>query len=519
MNNNKLSDEEVLVGLLDYGIFAEKIPPCFTSQGLAGLVKDSMSGIINEDDDKKLEDEIKRRSHDYIRYEALRDVNIPRHLGIPHPESYALQALSIMKNWQCINNHLERPSPKISRIFPRHVGGGRIFEMNYKGDERYQLEEDEIQWNAGAQFLVKTDISSCFPSIYTHSIPWALHGRPNAKNNRGINTLIGNLLDKCTQCTRDMQTNGLLIGPHASNIISEIVLTNIDNELLSKGYKKLKRHIDDYEFYADSCDEAESFLKDLGMSLRKYELSINEKKTKILSLPRSSTDNWTQELNRFVFYKDEEVRFSTVRSFLDLALECALAAGTSAPINYAIKVLSDNHNERPLNQRAKRLYVQETINLALAYPYLAPVLDTFVFDKYWHDGISIKIKNFSDTLIRLGIRKLYPDAIAHGFYYAMKYAADPLPLSENDLLEIMNIDDCIVNVLLLEYSRKHNLNKVQKKINKHAAEFKKRDARDRDKQWLLIYHAWSMNDLMGNNQKFLAELKEKEFKFLIIPES
>lgn len=95
-----------------------------------------------------------------------------------------------------------------------------------------------------------------FPSIYTHSIPWALHGKAVSKKSTSITALAGNLLDKCTQHTRDKQTNGLLIGPHSSNIIAEIILTKIDVELQAKGYKKIARHIDDYAFYAEDFAEA-----------------------------------------------------------------------------------------------------------------------------------------------------------------------------------------------------------------------------------------------------------------------
>ena len=34
-----LSGEEVLVGLLDHGLFSEKAPPCFTSMGLAEVAR------------------------------------------------------------------------------------------------------------------------------------------------------------------------------------------------------------------------------------------------------------------------------------------------------------------------------------------------------------------------------------------------------------------------------------------------------------------------------------------------
>ena len=512
----KLSEAAVLTGLLDYGLFADKVPPCFTSEGLAAIASASMSVVLEETDDKKLKDSIDPRAHDYIRYEALRDINIPRHLGIPHPEAYAAQSLAISRHWKEVSTHCNQPNPAISRIHVRHTGNGSIFEMNYKGTERYQFEEDEIRWMAGAQYVVHADVASCFPSIYTHSIPWALHGKAAAKKFKSITALAGNLLDKCTQNTRDQQTNGLLIGPHSSNIIAEIILTKIDAELQAKGYKKIARHIDDYAFYADDFAQAELFVKDLGMCLRGFEMSLNDKKTRILPLPRPSTENWVQRLNRFAFPKDEEVRFSIVRSFLDLALECSQAAGKSTPLNYAIKALANPKSPRKLNERARRLYVLEAMNLALAYPYLAPQLDKHVFDRYGHDDLASQVAEFSSALTRMGVRKLYPDAISHALYYVLKHGVE-LSLDDSELKEIVALDDCIANVLLFEYATRHKRTKVISAIKKRATEIKAADSREKDKNWLLIYQLWSVKDLNGNGQAFLAELKAKDFKFLDVP--
>lgn len=512
----KLSPDAVLTGLLDYGLFADKVPPCFTSEGLATHAQVSMGSILEETDAKKLKDNLDQRAHDYIRYEALRDINIPRHLGIPHPEAYAAQSLAISRHWQDIATHCNQPDPAVSRIHVRHTGDGRIFKMNYKGTERYQLEEDEMRWMAGAQYVVHADVASCFPSIYTHSIPWALHGKTAAKKSTSVTALPGNLLDKCTQNTRDKQTNGLLIGPHSSNIVAEIILTKIDVELQVKGHKKLARHIDDYTFYAEDFAQAERFVKDLGMCLRGFEMSINDKKTRILALPRASAENWIQRLNRFVFPKEEDVRFSLVRSFLDLALECSHVVGKSTPLNYAIKTLAGTKSPRKLNDRARRLYVLEAMNLALAYPYLAPQLDRHVFDRYGHSDLAKNVGEFASALVRLGIRKLYPDAIAHAFYYSLKHGVK-LDLSDKELIEIVVLDDCIANVLLLEYANQHGSSKVVTAIKKRATEIKKADTREKDKNWLLIYQVWSIADLNGSGQTFLADLKAKDFKFLVWP--
>lgn len=509
--DKELTGDDVLTGLLDHGLFGEKTPPCFTSKGLAAIASKTLAPMFSQTDEHKLRKALGKYTHDYMRYAALRDINIPRHLGIPHPESSAVQALAIKRHWTELLAHFAKPASRVSQVYVRPLSGGRIFEMNYKGADRFQLEENELRWMAGAQYIAKTDISACFPSIYTHSIPWAMHGRNAAKTTRGLLALAGNMLDQCTQHTRDSQTNGLLIGPHASNIISEIILTRIDSEMLSKGYTRLKRHIDDYEFYADSHDEAERFLHDLGLALREYELTLNEKKTRIMPLPRPSKENWVRELNRFAFVRGEDIKYSEVRSFLDLALELAQSNGTSAPLNYAIKMMPTR-----LNQRARKMYLQEAINLALAYPYLAPILDKNVFDKYAHEGLPVAVAGFAANLIRLGLKKIYPDAIAHGLYYALKHEI-PLKLKESDLLEALGLNDCILTVLLLEYSKRHNLKSVQKAIGLRSTALKSEDSRARDRQWLLVYQTYSVAEMKGSGQAFLATLKESGFSFLEFP--
>jgi len=87
----------------------------------------------------------------------MRDINIPRHLGIPHPESYALQALAIKKHWLEIQAHSAKPSLQVSRVYVRHVGGGRIFEMNYKGDEKFSLRKMKYGgWQVRSLWLTLT---------------------------------------------------------------------------------------------------------------------------------------------------------------------------------------------------------------------------------------------------------------------------------------------------------------------------------------------------------------------------
>lgn len=382
---------------------------------------------------------------------------------------------------------------------------------------RYELEEEDSKWLAGTTHLVKADISACFPSIYTHAIPWALNGKEKSKKDSsllgkpGQPALEGNLLDITTRNLSDRQTKGILIGPHSSNIISEIILTRIDDELRKKGYEKVRRYIDDYEYFASSYEDAENFIRDLGLLLREYELIINDKKTLISSLPQPIDEQWRRELNRFVF-PDGDLTYSTVRSFLDLAIELSEKAGKTSPILYALKMVPDR-----LNDRAKRMFVQEMINLAITFPYLAQALGTHVFQKFEHPKIKDQIADFLDKLIRKGHEKIYTDAIAHGLCYALQYGIQ-LNLEPEIFEGIVNLDDCVVNVLLFEYAKQHERKDILKLLKKKSKALKTAGIarRDVDRQWLFVYQTWTEAELRGNGQNFLADLKNKRFTFGMI---
>ncbi|EAJ2422676.1 RNA-directed DNA polymerase, partial [Campylobacter coli] len=74
---------------------------------------------------------------------------------------------------------------------------------------------------------------------YTHSIPWVLIGKIGAKKNKGFTKLYYNKIDNATQWLNYGETHGILIGPHSSNLISEIILVAVDYKL-SKKYKYIR---------------------------------------------------------------------------------------------------------------------------------------------------------------------------------------------------------------------------------------------------------------------------------------
>lgn len=61
-----LTSDEVFNGLLDYGLFGEKLPPCFSTQGLSAINDPEIRATLDADTDKKLAKAIGSRSHDFI---------------------------------------------------------------------------------------------------------------------------------------------------------------------------------------------------------------------------------------------------------------------------------------------------------------------------------------------------------------------------------------------------------------------------------------------------------------------
>lgn len=217
--------------------------------------------------------------------------------------------------------------------------------MNYKNWKNDGTLENDLLLtkDKSSRFLVKSDISTCFPSIYTHSLSWALIGKKEAKkskNGREFN----DQLDKACRQTKNGETHGLIIGPHVSNLISEIILVKVDNELYKKGYR-FQRHIDDYSCYVETYEEASRFIKDLDVCLRKYDLSINYKKTKITELPVANVEHWIHKLNSIQLIASYgKTSYLEVNNYMDTAIRISKETGDSAVLNYAIKRLAGMNN-------------------------------------------------------------------------------------------------------------------------------------------------------------------------------
>lgn len=159
----------------------------------------------------------------------------------------------------------------------------------YRFFESYEYHKLEKQFHS----MLQVDVSKCFPSIYTHSIGWAVKNKRLAKSkSKGS---FDDEFDNLMQITNYRETNGIIIGPEVSRIFAEIILQKIDLNLVDKIQKQNKyqvskdydfrRYVDDYFVFFRSEEVKTAFIKALESCLLEYKMYLNEAKTTIASRP------------------------------------------------------------------------------------------------------------------------------------------------------------------------------------------------------------------------------------------
>jgi hypothetical protein len=152
--------------------------------------------------------------------------------------------------------------------------------------EDYRFHRSELKYDK----MMSLDISKCFESIYTHSLPWALFGKETAKVSRSKpNATFGGRFDTLMQHLNYAETNGIVIGPEFSRIFAELILQSVDRALYLKlraqpfGYYhrrdyEIFRYVDDYFVFYNDDKVRDAILQELQMQLRGYKLQLNSGK-------------------------------------------------------------------------------------------------------------------------------------------------------------------------------------------------------------------------------------------------
>lgn len=213
-----------------------------------------------------------------------------RPLQLIHPAIYVslVHKISKEENWNVIVSRMEEfnGNSKIKCLsLPVESEDNLSDRATTVNNWWHSVEQNSIELALKYEYVLHTDISDCYGSIYTHSIAWALHTKETAKMSKNDRNLIGNVIDCYIQDMSFGQTNGIPQGSVLMDFVAEIVLGYADLELTQKiGNTNLNdyeilRYRDDYRIFTNNPQDGDLILKILTEILVDLGLKLNPQKT------------------------------------------------------------------------------------------------------------------------------------------------------------------------------------------------------------------------------------------------
>lgn len=201
---------------------------------------------------------------------------------------------------------------------------------------------DKINITKGACGILHIDISEFYRNIYTHNIATIKIGVDAALEAYNTNSSDPDyqnykVLDEYVRALNGKRTNGLLIGPYISKIISEAILANVDMELTKKGLT-YTRYADDYEFAIYSKEDIVKTKNDVARIFDRYSLRINNEKTRFEEYPFYIFSNFEKALGSVEQKKGAQEIIDLFNKFLKLE-----KSGEKGAIRYLLKAYDDKY--------------------------------------------------------------------------------------------------------------------------------------------------------------------------------
>jgi hypothetical protein len=331
---------DLFLALLGRGYFPRQLPPPFTSRSFASAV-DSASREIR---DSVVNHRFAEQGQ-LCTYSLARPGQLRRLLGIPNPAHHFLVSLKLAALFKSFHRDYDAAADGYSLSFPTFQANDQSRAFEFATDWN-DLPAMRLEARAHGKVLVKADIARFFPSIYTHSIPWVLHGKEQSKKGKFNYSMDGNMLDLLVRNAQDGQTLGIPIGPDTSFIISEKLLLEIDARVYERLHSnsvnaKCFHRVDDYEFVCLTRRDADICLAVLQEVLQIYELELNTLKTEVLDLPQPVQDSEVAQLRSFEL-GDRPIR-NRLLEYFDLAFN-SYRQHPKGTLKYAIKrIPSDDY--------------------------------------------------------------------------------------------------------------------------------------------------------------------------------
>ena len=490
---------------LEAGFFPIEMPPPFVSRDLA------THRVAIE---KVLEKLPTHRSGEkwYFKYVTTPEIiqfprpnRVGRQFTILNPMSFFYLSREIANHWIDIKRHLQRSNCSASSLVFDWDGDRTFLRPNFEARST-KIRELSLEY----PYLLHSDISRYYHSIYTHAIPWALHTKAIAKANRSLKQL-GNRLDTLVRNGQDGQTIGLPVGPDTSRVLAEILGVAIDETMCQtdKRFKKsLVRFVDDVTAGAQNSEDAERIRNCLRKILHEFQLEVNEEKTetvKVLSLEYAS---WRHDLHARMPRRNGALAKFEV--FFDLILRLSISWPKANVPVYALK------QARKVFIAADQWKAVEDFLLMIyrSHPVTLPVVVEVLANRNLEKS-DVDTKKIA-LFIRANLKNLF-DNYRLGELAWMLFLAKALRITVrvSDIKMLTEINSSVCSLLLCDLELR---GLIAGKLDKSYWNRSLNDTGLRSEMWLYVYEAsrkgWTgQSDLFLKSNAQFAELHARQISF------
>jgi hypothetical protein len=482
-------EDEVLVKLLEKGMLPIQLPPGFTSTTFASALP-HFQGTWGTLDNRK-------NSYLPEKFSVPRSSYYRRNISIVNPVGFYFLSRDIAKFWSEIASHYQK-SP-LSRSIPNFEESLRAINL-IKFSELY---EEKVLAGAGYQYAIVTDVTNYFPTLYTHTLPWALHGKAVAKKNRKSRTggMYGNDLDRRSMDIQDGQTIGLPIGPDTSHILAEVIGVAVDLKLREElgAWPAGFRYVDDFFLFFDTREEAERGLAAVIKAVNSFELQINAAKTRITKVSDIVEESWKYVIKRLEISPHRKEQRDDIHHYFEVLFSLEKKYRDESLIKYGLRQISSTIIKKS-NWPVFEAYL---LKCGYAFPNTIQVI-THILSTYHYHGYELNIeaiKRFCNNIISSAAASNHHGEVAWLLWACKELNVNLNPEAANEV-ERMNSSVCTLILLDLH---QHGL--VTEIPNVAALAAYAQESALSDSKWLLAYEAGRRNWLGVGNTSFIDDHK------------
>lgn len=408
-----LSKSDIYRWLIKYGYFPENyiLPPCFEVSEYPSKPKVFF----------KVKKKYTPKRTECINVHFPKSELTDRTFGIIHPEIHNDIAYHIAKNWKTM---LKAIFPTNSRVtsysFPLPIDAKNPGRLSFLRSGRLiyefigMVDDDIASMSYRYSHIVKADIKNFYPSIYTHSIAWAIHGKGFIRKQTNMyNTkLVGNRLDKLFQNANDGCTNGVPIGPVVSDLIAEIIASAVDvglsTQLDDAGIEcEVVRFKDDYRILVKSESDGKVAIKYLQTALKEYNLELSDDKTHISTLPEGLFREWVSKYHAVHPRKKKRYSWKHFRELYLSVIRIDSECPNTGVIDRFLADIIDKDGQ--LKVRVDLFNLQKVISMLLmlgtlrvkAFPKIIAILESVLKSPFGFMHLNLIVEHMESFLLKL----------------------------------------------------------------------------------------------------------------------